>query len=75
LIAPSQPSNRVDKIRHKDTMKIRNGFIRITTDMDVPVLSATLMSVNMISSISTEAPAAVRLTKWRNHGVTKPIEM
>jgi hypothetical protein len=56
-------------------MKIRNGFIRITTDMDVPVLSATLMSVNMISSISTEAPAAVRLTKWRNHGVTKPIEM
>jgi hypothetical protein len=51
-------------------MKIRNGFIRITTDVDVPVLSATLMSVNMISSISTEAPAAVRLTKWRNHGVT-----
>jgi hypothetical protein len=64
LIVRSQPSNRVSKVRHNDTMKIRDSFIHMMTDMDLRGAIASKRPSPMTANMHA-------LSQRRPHTVTK----
>lgn len=77
LMVPSQSSNRVDKLPHNDTMKIRDSFIHVTMTMDVPGAGAISMLAKMKSIATIAGPGCgasgirVPVTKPRHHDPNK----
>jgi hypothetical protein len=64
LIIPSRLSNRVSEVRHKDTMKIWNGFIHMIADMDLRGAIVSKRPCPMTTNMHA-------LSQRRPHTVTK----